>query len=65
VSGSFAHRKEAPTVAIGGAPGDAAAFREDVNGTNFTVSISGLPAGKYSITISRRDHCRRAGGARF
>jgi beta-glucosidase len=60
VSGSFAHRKDAPTVAIDGAP-DAATFREDVNGTNFTVTVSGLPAGKYTVTVSAAE--TSAGGA--
>jgi beta-glucosidase len=61
VNGSFAHHKDAPSAAIEGAPGDAAAFREDVNGTNFTVTISGLPAGKYNVTISTAETA--AGGA--
>ena len=51
VSGSFTHHKDGPLPAIEGASTDPAAFREDVNGTNFTVTISQLPAGKYIITI--------------
>ena len=51
VSGSFTHRKDNPSVVIEGAGNNAAAFREDVNGTNFTVTIAHLPAGKYTITI--------------
>ena len=37
-------------MAIEGAS-NAAAFREEVNGTRFTVTIASLPAGKYTITI--------------
>lgn len=51
VTGSFTHHKDGPLVAIEGAT-NAAAFREDVNGTNFSVTISGLPASKYTISIS-------------
>ena len=64
VSGSFEHRKEVATLAIEGAPGDAAAFREDVNGTNFTVTIAHLPAGKYTITIGAAETLAGAAGER-
>jgi len=52
VSGSFVHSKSEPSMAIEGAPGNAADFREDVGGTNFTITISGLPAGEYKVAIS-------------
>ncbi len=52
VTGSFSHHKDRPSVAIDGAGDNAAAFREDVSGTNFTVTISHLPAGKYTVTIN-------------
>ena len=55
VSGSFTHHKDRPSVAIEGTSADPAVFREDVNGTNFTVTISQLPAGKYTITIGAAD----------
>ncbi len=51
VNGSFTHRKDRPSVTIEGTSGDPACFREDVNGTNFSVTISHLPAGKYTINI--------------
>jgi beta-glucosidase len=51
VTGSFTHRKDGASVAIEGVTTNAAVFREDVNGTNFTVAIAHLPAGKYTITI--------------
>ena len=64
VNGNFTHRKERPGVAIEGAPGDAAVFREDVNGTNFTVSIAHLPAGKYTLTIGAAETVASAPGER-
>ena len=51
VSGDFTHRKDNASVTIEGAGDNAAAFREDINGKNFTVTISHLPAGKYTISI--------------
>ena len=51
VSGSFTHHKDGPSVAIEGTFTDPSVFREDVNGTNFTITISQLPAGRYTITI--------------
>jgi beta-glucosidase len=51
VSGDFAHRKDNASVTIEGATGNAAAFREEINGKNFTVSISHLAAGKYTLVI--------------
>ena len=51
LSGDFAHRKDDAQLPIQGAADNAAAFREEINGTNFTVSISHLPAGKYRIII--------------
>ncbi len=50
LSGEFSHRKDRPSVAIEGTS-DAAAFREEVNGSHFTVAIAPLPAGKYTIII--------------
>jgi beta-glucosidase len=55
LSGDFAHRKDDATVAVQGAANNAAAFREEINGKNFTVSISNLPAGKYAILIGEAD----------
>jgi len=51
LSGDFAHRKDNASVTIEGAAGNAAAFREEINGKSFTVSIAHLPAGKYTIVI--------------
>ena len=51
ISGDFAHRKDDASVTIEGATNNEAAFREEINGKNFTVSISHLPAGKYTISI--------------
>ena len=51
VSGDFTHRKEAPTLAVEDAGAQIEAFREDVNGTNFNVTIRNLPAGTYVVVL--------------
>src|SRR5690242_19036516 len=55
ISGEFGHRKDDASVAVEGAADNPRAFREDVNGKNFTISISHLPAGKYTITIGEAE----------
>jgi beta-glucosidase len=51
LSGDFTHRKDDASVEIQGATDNAVAFREEITGTNFTISISHLPAGRYTIVI--------------
>ena len=53
------------SVAIEGAANNAAAFREEINGTNFTVTIAHLPAGKYTITIGEAETLASAPGERL
>ena len=56
VNGEFSHRKDSASVTIEGAAADnAAAFREEINGKNFTVTISHLPAGRYTISIGEAE----------
>jgi beta-glucosidase len=52
VSGPFEHGRGHESVAIQGAPkrGEEA-FREEIYGSNFTVSVPNLPAGKYTVQI--------------
>jgi beta-glucosidase len=64
VSGTFAHRKDNPSVAIEGAGNNPAAYREDVNGASFSVTIVPLPAGKYTITIGAVETAATAAGER-
>jgi beta-glucosidase len=64
VSGDFAHRKANPSVAIEGAGADAAPFREDINGKEFTVTIARLPAGKYTIAIGEVEITASSAGER-
>ena len=64
VSGDFTHRKDDVSVTIEGATNDPAAFREEINGTNFTVSIAHLPAGKYTIVIGEVETLASAAGDR-
>src|SRR3954469_25256731 len=47
VTGEFAHRTEPPGPPFPGME----AFREDINGPHFTVTVSNLPAGRYTIDI--------------
>ncbi len=52
VTGQFEHRRAWGVTTIQGETsryGDA--FREEIFGTNFTVSVSGLPAGRYTAVI--------------
>ena len=49
-------------VAIEGAANNAAAFREEINGKNFTVTIAHLPAGKYTIAIGEVETLAGAAG---
>jgi beta-glucosidase len=54
--GQFEHYKSDSDLAIQGAtPNDAAAFREEVNGDNFTITISRLPAGKLTVIIGEAE----------
>jgi beta-glucosidase len=55
ISGEFGHRRSDTSVTVEGAGDNARGFREDVNGKNFSISISHLPAGKYTITIGEAE----------
>ena len=65
VSGSFTHHRDRPSVVIEGAPMDPAVFHEDVNGTNFTVTITHLPAGRYTISIGVAETVANGPGERL
>jgi len=60
VSGDFTHRKEPPSPPVAGNP----ANFEDVNGTKFTVTVSNLPAGRYTIEINAAETTATAAGER-
>ena len=55
VTGQFAHYKMGDDQAIQGAGGDPSAFREEVFGGNFTITVPRLPAGKYSVIIGETE----------
>ncbi len=56
VSGQFAHYPADRDLRIEGAPlGDATAFRDEIAGTNFTISVSGLPTGRYTVVIGEAE----------
>jgi beta-glucosidase len=65
VSGDFVHRKVNASVGIAGAGSDPAAFREAIVGTNFTVTITRLPSGKYTIKIGEVETLANAPGERL
>ena len=63
VNGEFTHRKDRSADAIEGAPATTRRrFREDINGTNFTVTIAHLPAGRYTISIGEVESVGKRGG---
>ncbi len=64
IAGNYAHRKDNPSEVIEGAGNKAAAYREDVNGASFIVSIATLPAGTYTITIGAAETSAAAVGER-
>ena len=52
VSGQFSHGRGQEGLTIAGAPRRTEeAFREEIYGTNFTLSVSSLPMGKYTVQI--------------
>jgi beta-glucosidase len=52
VSGQFSHGRGHESLAVEGAPRRSEeAFREEIYGTNFTLSVPHLPAGKYTVRI--------------
>ncbi|MEO6996150.1 MAG: glycoside hydrolase family 3 C-terminal domain-containing protein, partial [Lacunisphaera sp.] len=64
VSGDFSHHKDPPYPPIVGAEANVDAYREDVNGPRFTVTVSNLPAGRYSIDIGAAETTATAAGER-
>lgn len=65
LSGQFTHGKISPAVVIEGAGDNAQAFREEIDGTNFSVTITHLPAGKYTIVIGEVETLVSAPGERL
>jgi beta-glucosidase len=65
VGGDFTHSKDNASAAIEGATNNAVAFREEINGKNFTVTISHLPAGKYTVAIGEVETSAGAAGERI
>jgi beta-glucosidase len=52
ITGLFEHQRAPDNMTIEGAtPRENDAFREEIYGTNFTVSVPGLPAGRYTVSI--------------
>ncbi|HEY8994150.1 MAG TPA: glycoside hydrolase family 3 C-terminal domain-containing protein [Lacunisphaera sp.] len=60
VTGDFTHRKEPPRPPVGGVE----AYREDISGARFTVTVANLPAGRYTIEIAAAETVATAAGER-
>jgi len=55
-TGQFAHHKTADNLHVAGTTQDnAAAFREEIAGTNFTISATHLHSGKYIVIIGEAE----------
>jgi beta-glucosidase len=55
-NGQFAHHKTADNLQVAGATDDnVAAFREEIAGTNFTISATHVRSGKYTIIIGEAE----------
>jgi beta-glucosidase len=63
ITGDFTHRREPPGPPVPGALAEA--YREDINGPRFTVTISNLPAGRYTIIIGAVETIATAAGERI
>ena len=64
VSGEFTHAKEPPYPRIEGSEANPDAYLEDVNGPRFTVTVSNLPAGRYTLEIGAAETVAKAAGER-
>ena len=65
VSGDYAHRRGNASVNVAGAAENAADFREEISGRNFSVAVAHLPAGKYTITIGEAETLLSGRGERL
>ena len=61
--GALGGRGPAPTP-IEGAGDNPAVYNEDVNGKNFTVTVNGIPGGKYTLAIGEVETIATASGQR-
>jgi len=64
VSGEFSHYKMGGGPDIQGAIGDPGAFREEIWGPAFTISVPHLPAGRYTVIIGETEGYFTAAGQR-
>jgi beta-glucosidase len=65
VTGQYDHGTS-DTFLIANAPGNEAAFRDEIHGPNFSLTVPDLPAGKYTIEIGLAElECDHAGQRLF
>ncbi len=62
VSGEFAHQKAPPGPPVAGTGERRDAYREDISGSRFVVTIANLPAGRYTIEIGAAETAAQAAG---
>ncbi len=55
LKGDYAHHRDDKNLIIDGAGNNPNAYHEYIEGTNFTVSVAHLPAGKYHIDIDEAE----------
>ncbi len=65
ISGNYTHRQDNASVNIAGAAENGAAFREEISGRSFSVTIAHLPAGKYTISIGEAETLLSGRGERL
>ena len=66
ITGQFVHwQVPEGTVIQGAPPGNEAAFHEEIFGTNFTITVSHLPPGKYSVVIGEAESYFHTAGQRL
>ncbi len=63
IDGQFTHQENRATIVV--TNGNEAAYNEEISGTNFIISISHLPAGKYSIVIGEAETAYQKPGERL
>jgi beta-glucosidase len=62
ITGDFIHRKEPPGPGLGAIE---ELYREDVNGPRFVLTVSNLPAGRYTIAIGAIETTAASAGERL
>jgi beta-glucosidase len=66
IEGEFEHHQTADDLQVEGVPsGDMAGFRDEVVGANFTITVSRLPVGEYTVIIGEAETYFQQSGQRL